>query len=174
MLSLQLPNGPRTVVCLAAYLDDTEIAAGGTLLELAARREVGGHWLTLTGDSVRTAEAVAAAEAFLPSACTEFHQFPDGRLPARWNAAKKVLHNFCTQVPSPDLVLAPRADDAHQDHRVVGRLASTVWRDSAIWHYEVPKWDGDLRPPTLYVPISDEHGRQRSIYSQTLSFPDAP
>ena len=44
----------------------------------------------------------------------------------------------------PDLVLAPRVDDAHQDHRLIGRLAPTVWRDALVLHYEIPKWDGDL------------------------------
>jgi LmbE family N-acetylglucosaminyl deacetylase len=161
MVSLQLPGGPLTVVCLASHPDDVEIACGGTLLELARRGEVSGHWLTLTGDSVRAAEAVAAAEAFLPSAATEFHRFPDGRLPAHWNAVKDILHSFSQRVPLADVVLAPRADDAHQDHRLLGRLAPTVWRNSAIWHYEVPKWDGDLRTPNLYVPISDEHALQK-------------
>jgi LmbE family N-acetylglucosaminyl deacetylase len=161
MLSLQLPNRPLTVVCLASHPDDVEIACGGTLLELASRGDISGHWLTLTGDSERESEAVVAAQAFLPGAVTEFHQFPDGRLPANWNAVKDVLHSFCRQVPPPDLVLAPRPDDAHQDHRLLGRLVSTVWRDSAIWHYEVPKWDGDLRPPNHYVPISDMHAHQK-------------
>jgi LmbE family N-acetylglucosaminyl deacetylase len=161
MLSLELPSGSLTVVCLAAHPDDIEIASGGTLLELATRGDVNGHWLTLTGDSARTAEAVAAAEAFLPGAHTEFHQFPDGRLPAYWNAVKDALHNFSQQIPAPDLVLAPRVDDAHQDHRLLGRLASTVWRDAAIWHFEVPKWDGDLRSSNFYVPISAENGRRK-------------
>jgi LmbE family N-acetylglucosaminyl deacetylase len=58
-------------------------------------------------------------------------------------------------------VLAPRVDDAHQDHRLLGRLVSTVWRDAAIWHFEVPKWDGDLRSSNFYVPISAENGRRK-------------
>jgi LmbE family N-acetylglucosaminyl deacetylase len=161
VLSLQLPAGPLTVVCLAAHPDDIEIAVGGSILELAARGDVSGHWLTLTGDSERVDEAALAVQAFLPSASMEFHQFPDGRLPGHWNAVKDVLHSFYKRVPGPDLVLAPRADDAHQDHRLLGRLASTVWRDSVIWHYEVPKWDGDLRPANHYVPISDAHARQK-------------
>jgi hypothetical protein len=62
------------MICPAGHPDDIEIASGGTLLELAARGDVNGHWLTLTGDSARAAEAVAAAEAFLPGARTEFHR----------------------------------------------------------------------------------------------------
>ena len=44
----------------------------------------------------------------------------------------------------PDIILAPRPDDAHQDHRLLGTLSSTVWRDSLLLHYEIPKWDADL------------------------------
>ena len=41
-------------------------------------------------------------------------------------------------------MLAPGIDDAHQDHRLLGELVSTVWRDVLILRYEIPKWDGDL------------------------------
>ena len=70
----------------------------------------------------------------------------------------------------PDIVLAPRADDAHQDHRLVGQLASTVWRDALILHYEIPKWDADLLPPTHYVAVSETNAR-RKVELLNLSFP---
>ena len=161
MLSLQMPTGPLTVVCLAAHPDDIEIAVGGTLLEFAARDGVDGYWLTLTGDSERVDEATLAAQAFLPAASTEFHQFPDGRLPAHWNEVKDILHAFAAELPDADVVLAPRTDDAHQDHRLVGTMAPTVWRDALVLHYEIPKWDGDLGRSNCYVPISAELGRRK-------------
>ena len=61
MQHLGLPDGPLTVVCLAAHPDDIEIAVGATLLGLAERGKVEGHWLTLTGSPERRAEAEAAA-----------------------------------------------------------------------------------------------------------------
>jgi LmbE family N-acetylglucosaminyl deacetylase len=161
MRNLSLPSGPLQLVCLAAHPDDIEIAAGGTLLALAERGGVEGHWLTFTGSPERRSEAKAAAWAFLPDSQSSFHEFPDGRLPAHWNEVKDIVHDFAAAVPDVDLVLAPRTDDAHQDHRLLGTMAPTVWRDALVLHYEIPKWDGDLGRCNSYVPISTELGRRK-------------
>ncbi|HEY6811425.1 MAG TPA: PIG-L family deacetylase [Propionibacteriaceae bacterium] len=161
MRKLSLPSGPLQLVCLAAHPDDIEIAAGGTLLALAERGDVEGHWLTLTGSPERRAEAKSASRAFLPDSQSSFHAFPDGRLPAHWNEVKDILHDFAAALPDADLVLAPRMDDAHQDHRLLGTMAPTVWRDALVLHYEIPKWDGDLGRANCYVPISPELGQRK-------------
>jgi len=161
MRKLSLPSGPLQLVCLAAHPDDVEIAAGGTLLALAERRNVEGHWLTLTGSPERRAEAKSAARAFLPDSQSSFHAFPDGRLPAHWNEVKNIVHDFAATVPDADLLLAPRMDDAHQDHRLLGTMAPTVWRDALVLHYEIPKWDGDLGRSNCYVPISPAVGHRK-------------
>jgi LmbE family N-acetylglucosaminyl deacetylase len=103
----------------------------------------------------RRAEAEAAVEAFLPGSQSSFHAFPDGRLPAPWNEVKEILHAFADPLPDADVVLAPRMDDAHQDHRLLGTMAPAVWRDALVLHDEIPKWDGDLGRSNCYVPISD-------------------
>jgi LmbE family N-acetylglucosaminyl deacetylase len=161
MRKLSLPSGPLQLVCLAAHPDDIEIAAGGTLLALAERGDVEGHWLTLTGSPERRVEAKSAARAFLPDSQSSFHAFPDGRLPAHWNEVKDILHDFAAALPDADLVLAPRMDDAHQDHRLLGTMAPTVWRDALVLHYEIPKWDGDLGRANCYMPISPELGQRK-------------
>ena len=161
MRHLSLSAGPLRIVCLAAHPDDIEIAAGATLLALAERGAVEGHWLTLTGSAERRAEAEAAAQAFLPDSQSSFHGFPDGRLPAHWNEVKDILHGFAAAHIDADVVLAPRMDDAHQDHRLLGTMAPTVWRDALVLHYEIPKWDGDLGRTNCYVPISVELGRRK-------------
>ena len=161
MRKLSLPSGPLQLVCLAAHPDDIEIAAGGTLLALAERGDVEGHWLTLTGSPERRAEAKSAARAFLPDSQSSFHAFPDGRLPAHWNEVKDILQDFAAALPDADLVLAPRMDDAHQDHRLLGTMAPTVWRDALVLRYEIPKWDGDLGRANCYVPISAELGQRK-------------
>ena len=161
MRHLSLPRGPLRIVCLAAHPDDVEIAAGATLLALAERGAVEGHWLTLTGSAERRAEAEAAAQAFLPDSQSSFHGFPDGRLPAHWNEVKDILHGFAAAISDADVVLAPRMDDAHQDHRLLGTMAPTVWRDALVLHYEIPKWDGDLGRSNCYVPISAELGQRK-------------
>ena len=58
-------------------------------------------------------------------------------------------------------MLTPRTDDSHQDHRLIAGLAKTTWRDSLILQYEIAKWDGDLRPVTHYVPLTDEQARRK-------------
>jgi LmbE family N-acetylglucosaminyl deacetylase len=161
MRKLSLPSGPLQLVCLAAHPDDIEIAAGGTLLALAERGNVEGHWLTLTGSPERRAEAKSAARAFLPDSQSSFHAFPDGRLPAHWNEVKNILHDFAATLPDADVLLAPRMDDAHQDHRLLGTMAPTVWRDALVLHYEIPKWDGDLGRSNCYVPISPEVAQRK-------------
>jgi LmbE family N-acetylglucosaminyl deacetylase len=161
MRHLSLPDGPLKLVCLAAHPDDIEIAAGATLLSLAERGAVEGHWLTLTGSTERQTEAKAAARAFLPNSQSSFHAYPDGRLPAHWNEVKDILHAFAAASPDADLVLVPRTDDAHQDHRLLGTMAPTVWRDSLVLHYEIPKWDGDLGRSNCYMPVSPVVARRK-------------
>jgi LmbE family N-acetylglucosaminyl deacetylase len=161
MRHLTLPPGPLKIVCLAAHPDDIEIAAGATLLALAERGAAEGHWLTLTGSPERRAEAEAAMEAFLPGSRSSFYAFPDGRLPAHWNEVKDILHAFAAPLSDADVVFAPRMDDAHQDHRLLGTMAPTVWRDALVLHYEIPKWDGDLGRSNCYVPISAELGQRK-------------
>jgi LmbE family N-acetylglucosaminyl deacetylase len=45
-------------------------------------------------------------------------------------------------------------NDAHQDHREVSRLTWNTFRDHCILEYEIPKWDGDMGQPNIYVPIA--------------------
>ena len=43
--------------------------------------------------------------------------------------------------------------DAHQDHRVVSELTWNTFRNHLILEYEIPKYDGDLGQPNLFVEI---------------------
>jgi LmbE family N-acetylglucosaminyl deacetylase len=162
VISLHL-NDLDSVVALGAHPDDLEIGAGGLLLTLAgARPGIRTHYVLLTGSPDRQQEAQAAAVAFLPGATltTSLHTLPDGRLPAHWDATKSLLHReFATL--EPDLVLAPAPYDAHQDHRLLAELAPTVFRDSLILHYEIPKSDGDFGRPNVYLPLTDDIARRK-------------
>ena len=110
--------------------------------------------MVLTGTAERQQEARAAARAFLPGADldVELHDLPEGRLPAAWAQVKEILEGVARSC-SPDLILAPSADDAHQDHRTIGEIVPTVFRDQLYLAYEIPKWDGDLGRPSVYVPL---------------------
>lgn len=163
-----LGSGMRVVV-LGAHPDDIEIGCGGTLLQLAERPGTTVHGLVLTGTGVRTDEACSALPRFFSGATVEVAGLRDGRLPANWDAVKQAMEDTASRF-SADLVLAPRPDDAHQDHRLVGRLATTVWRDATVLHYEIPKWDGDLSAPSVFVGLGRETAR-RKVALLNESFP---
>jgi LmbE family N-acetylglucosaminyl deacetylase len=160
VIGLGLPSAPLDVLCLAAHPDDVEIGCGGTLLRLAGRPGMTVRGVVLTGGRERVAEAEAALDAFVPGATVQSFGLLDGRLPAHWGEVKEALEHVATG-RRPDLVLAPRVDDAHQDHRLVGSLVRTVWRDALVLHYEIPKWDGDTAAPTHFVPLAAEEARRK-------------
>jgi LmbE family N-acetylglucosaminyl deacetylase len=153
-------TGIRTLVAVGAHPDDIEIAAGG-LLSILDRPGLRVHYVLLTGTPERQAEARAAAAAFLPSAEITFAltDLPDGRLPAHWGTVKAFLHELGPA--QPDLVLCPSLADAHQDHRLLGEMAPTVFRSALVLRYEIPKWDGDLGRPNVYLPLADEVARRK-------------
>jgi LmbE family N-acetylglucosaminyl deacetylase len=158
VIGLGLPEGPLEVLCLGAHPDDIEIGCGGTLLRLAGRDSTTVRGVVLTGADERVAEASSAIDAFVPGARLESCGLPDGRLPAHWGEVKEALERVATTC-RPQLVLAPRVDDAHQDHRLVGSLVRTAWRDALVLHYEIPKWDGDTAAPTHFVALTEEQAR---------------
>ena len=164
MLALPLgtPTGtPLSVLAIGAHPDDIEIGAGGLLLGLAPHRPRV-HYAVLTGTAERHQEARNAAHAFMPAAdlVIELFDLPEGRFPAAWGGVKEILEGIARSC-SPDVILAPSSDDAHQDHRIIGEIVPTVFRDQLYLEYEIPKWDGDLSRPSMYVPLSTETARRK-------------
>jgi LmbE family N-acetylglucosaminyl deacetylase len=155
--------GPLSVLAVGAHPDDIEIAAGGTLLTLAASHPgLRVRYVLLTGEPDRQVEARAGARAFTQEAhlTVELRDFPDGRLPAVYGEVKEALEDVAMSC-RPDVILAPSPRDAHQDHRVVAELVPTVFRDHVIFNYEIPKWDGDLTRPNVYVPLAEDVARRK-------------
>lgn len=167
MHALSLADRPRGVLALGAHPDDVEIGCGGTLLQLARRWPGLPITITLlTGSPSRQAEARTACDLFLTGCEVTFKAFdlPDGRLPSVWDVAKQHLEDVASELaqrPGVDLVFAPQVADAHQDHRLVAELVSTVWRDHLILGYEIPKYDGDLGRPSLYAPLPEDVAREK-------------
>ncbi|SNT02112.1 N-acetylglucosaminyl deacetylase, LmbE family [Geodermatophilus pulveris] len=160
MIGLAPPGARLDILCVGAHPDDIEIGCGGTLLGLVGRPATTVAGLVLTGSPERREEAGAALPEFFPDATVRALDLPDGRLPAHWDAVKDALEE-CAAERRPTVVMAPRADDAHQDHRLLGELVSTVWRDALILHYEIPKWDGDFRSPNVYVRLTESDARRK-------------
>jgi LmbE family N-acetylglucosaminyl deacetylase len=53
----------------------------------------------------------------------------------------------------PDVVFTHWHGDAHQDHRLVSELTWNTFRNHLILEYEVPKYDGDIGRPNVFVPL---------------------
>lgn len=166
MKSLRLvASGDRlSVLCLGAHSDDIEIGAGATLLSLLERGvRLDVHWCVLSAAGEREGEARASAAEFLSGASTariEVMKFADGFFPEQGERIKSWFEELKGRV-QPDLVFTHQRDDAHQDHREVSRLAWNTFRDHVILEYEIPKWDGDMGRPNLYVPISEKTLRRK-------------
>ncbi len=160
MLGLTLAPPPRNrleVLCIGAHCDDIEIGCGGTVLTLQRLHPACRiHWFVLTSVAVRRKEALSSAKAFVAGrARGEWRIFdlPDGFLPAHFAEAKSRFEEL-KQAVEPDLIFTHHGLDAHQDHRVVSELTWQTFRDHQIWEYEVPKFDGDLVTPNMYVPLA--------------------
>jgi len=176
MLSLTLgarPSGPLTLLCLGAHADDIEIGCGGTVLRLLGeRRRVRVHWVVLSADGERGREARRSAAGLLrraERAEIRIERFRDGFLPWEGAAVKEVFEQLKAEV-DPDLVFTPGRDDAHQDHRLVSELTWNTFRDHCILEYEIPKYDGDLGRPNVFVPLPDRV-RRRKLRLLLSAFP---
>jgi LmbE family N-acetylglucosaminyl deacetylase len=150
---------PLDLLCLGAHADDIEIGCGATLLQLArSGRPVTCHWVVLGADAPREQEARASAAAFLEG-CTEADvrvaAFRESYFPYLGREVKEYVEAIAAEL-SPDLVLTHHRDDLHQDHRLVAELTWNAFRDHLILEYEVPKYDGDLGRPNVYVPVDPE------------------
>ena len=54
---------------------------------------------------------------------------------------------------SPSLIFTHNRKDAHQDHRLLAELTWNTFRDHLILEYEIPKYDGDLGQPNVFVAL---------------------
>ena len=111
----------------------------------------------------RAAEARASAIAFSAAAASVeviVGDLPDGRLPAASTAVKDMLESV--KARPIDVILAPHVEDAHQDHRLVAETVWQTFRHHLVAAYEIPKYDGDLGRPNLFVDV-DEATLQRKI-----------
>jgi LmbE family N-acetylglucosaminyl deacetylase len=170
-LTLGAP-GPLHLLVVGAHPDDIEIGAGATILRLLDERSGSSIlWVVASATPARGAEARASAAAFSNAAARVdmiLGDLPDGRLPAASTALKDMLESV--KARPFDLILAPHLDDAHQDHRLVAETVWQTFRDHLIAAYEIPKYDGDLGRPNLFVEI-DEATLQRKTDLLQEHFP---
>jgi LmbE family N-acetylglucosaminyl deacetylase len=161
MLSLGLTatSSPiRRVLAIGSHADDIEIGCGGTMLTLA--REIPDlhvTWVVLTAGGIRADEARASASAFLAGAgaadirvldhAESFLPYDGGRVKRAFEQLKSV---------EPDVVFTHTRFDLHQDHRLASELTWNTFRDHLVLEYEIPKYDGDLGTPNVFVPLDPD------------------
>jgi LmbE family N-acetylglucosaminyl deacetylase len=156
VIDLALGGGPLDVLCIGAHSDDIEIGCGGTLLRLLAERP-GSHvrWVVLSATPEREGEARASAADFLVDAGScdvEVATFRESYFPHAWSEVKDYFNDLRKRA-DPDIVLCHHRHDEHQDHHAVAQLAWNTWRNHLILEYEIPKYEGDLGQPNLFVAL---------------------
>jgi LmbE family N-acetylglucosaminyl deacetylase len=160
MLALQPGGSPvRCVLAIGAHSDDLEIGCLGTILTLLrSQPDLTVHWVVLAAPGARGDEARLSAEAILSGArehAVDVFAFRDGYLPHTAAEVKDTFEALKDRV-DPQIVLTHTRDDLHQDHRLVCELTWNTFRDHLILEYEIPKWDGDVGRPNVYVPLDGD------------------
>jgi LmbE family N-acetylglucosaminyl deacetylase len=176
-LSVIVAGGERLpisrILCLGAHSDDIEIGCGGTVLKLLDEHPgTAVDWVVLSATGDREREAQSSAERFLERAAERHVTIADFReryFPYDGPKIKAFFDDLGAR-PSPDLVLAPHRHDAHQDHRTVAELAANTFREHLVLEYEIPKYDGDLGQPNIFVHLDADHvARKVAILTETFA-----
>lgn len=164
--------GIKTVLCLGAHADDLEIGCAGTVLRIIKESpEVVIHWRVMSGSGQRRLEAERSALELLKDARASVgvEAFRESYFPAQWTEIKDVFESI-KQECDPDVVFTHWLEDRHQDHRVVSDLTWNTFRDHTILEYEIPKYDGDLGNPNVYITL-DEHVCRAKVAAILRHFP---
>lgn len=164
MLTLELRE-PRTFLSIGAHCDDIEIGCGGSLAQWAIKHPGARFvWAIFSGSAERVAETRAAAAAFLgPGVEIEFvfHEFRESYFPSQLASIKEAFDALKARI-EPSVVLTHHEHDRHQDHRVLAELTWNSFRDHLILEYEIPKYDGDLGRPNVFVPLPAALARRKA------------
>ena len=163
-------SAPIRVLAIGAHPDDVEIGCGGTLMRLARQGALAEAWIVvLSGERERAAEARASAEALLGNVARGhviMREFADGFFPYDGREIKRFFEELKAEL-SPDLIFTHQRRDLHQDHRLSCELTWNTFRDHMILEYEVPKYDGDMGQPNLFVTLDDDLCRSKIAHLMT-------
>jgi LmbE family N-acetylglucosaminyl deacetylase len=144
------------ILCLGAHSDDIEIGCGGTIIRLLQehpRARI--YWVVFSSGPKRDKEARKSATLFLRGAkspIVAIRDFRDSFFPAMTSEIKEFFEQLKAEF-SPDLIFTHYRNDLHQDHRTICELTWNTFRNHMILEYEIPKYDGDLGSPNVFVPL---------------------
>lgn len=144
------------ILCLGAHSDDIEIGCGGTILKLLATYpNIVVEWEVFSAEGKRRREAQVSAKRFLQHAkelSIRVNRFKGSYFPSTGDRIKNYFETIKKR-PTPDLIFTHYRADLHQDHRIISDLTWNTFRNHLVLEYEIPKFDGDLGTPNLYVPL---------------------
>ena len=167
------PRGDRLrILALGSHPDDVEIGAGGTIARLMEERPGAELWIVVfSATPERAAEARTSAAALAPDrqVTLTIADLPDRSFPSAMLKLKTRLEAIAGE-SVPDLILTPRLEDRHQDHRALAEATWQTFRDHLVLEYEIPKYEGDLGHPNLFVPLEPAHC-QRKVELLRKCFP---
>lgn len=148
----------KKILCLGSHADDIEIGCGGTILKLVEKyKNISFFWVVLSSGKMRADEAYSSANLFLKNVQGEkeiiIKEFQDSFFPFLGGEIKKYFEEL-KQIFFPDIIFTHFRNDLHQDHRLISELTWNTFRDHLILEYEVPKYDGDLGAPNLFVHLN--------------------
>jgi LmbE family N-acetylglucosaminyl deacetylase len=147
-------EGEFTILCLGAHADDIEIGCGGSILKLLKTMEsITVYWVVFSSEGVRAQEARNSANEFLAAARSKtvlIHDYRGSFFPYIGQQIKEAFEELKKDC-RPDLIFTHYRHDLHQDHRVISELTWNSFRDHTIFEYEIPKYDGDLGSPNMFI-----------------------
>lgn len=159
MMPLNFPRGESLkVLCLGAHCDDIEIGCAGTLMTLQERHPGSRfEWFVFTREPGRELETRNAAARIhgAGGATVEVLDFRMSYLPFEGVKVKDRFEAIKASM-QPDLIFTHRLEDRHQDHRLIAELTWNTYRNHLILEYEIPKYEGDLGQPNLFVPLGPQ------------------
>jgi LmbE family N-acetylglucosaminyl deacetylase len=163
MLTLTTRSATRFLF-IGAHSDDIEIGCGGSVVSLlTGRSRVEVLWVVFSAGGLRTREATKSARALLPRGATADVRVLDFRTSYFPSQAIEIKDYFETLKSfAPDMVFTHALGDRHQDHRLLAELTWNTFRNHLVLEYEIPKYEGDLGQPNVFVPLSAAVARRKA------------
>jgi LmbE family N-acetylglucosaminyl deacetylase len=149
-------TGLRHVLCIGAHSDDIEIGCGGTIIRLLEENPgLDIDWVVMSASDQRGPEARSSADSLLQGsgrAEVRIADFRESYFPYIGQEVKAYVDRLGSEL-KPDLIFTHWRGDVHQDHRILGELTWNAFRSHLILEYEIPKWDGDMGRPNIFMPL---------------------
>lgn len=111
-------------------------------------------WVVFSSNPTRAGEQRESFRYFMTGAESQdlcIQEFRNGYFPALSAGIKDYFEELKREL-APDLIFTHYREDLHQDHRTIAELTWNTFRDHLILEYEIPKYDGGMGSPNLFMP----------------------